>query len=79
MAIKKEAHMTTAIAEKSGWIRRIWQTVMAMDYSPYDYALDRVGALEREVLELRDEVKTLRAVGSSGDPVLKVGDICSGR
>ena len=61
--------MTKAIVEKPGAFQRVWQTLLAweqaMDYSPYDFALDRVGALEREVLELRDEVKTLRAHGGS--------------
>lgn len=62
--------MTKETAEKTGQFRRAWQALMAweqtMDYSPYDFALDRVGALEREVLELRDEVKTLQAARSSG-------------
>ena len=32
----------------------------AMDYTPYDYVLDRVCNLEREVLLLRDELSVTR-------------------
>ena len=32
----------------------------AMDYTPYDYVLDRVRNLEREVLLLRDELSVTR-------------------
>ena len=32
----------------------------AMDYTPYDYVLDRVCNLEREVLLLRDELSVAR-------------------
>jgi hypothetical protein len=32
----------------------------AMDYTPYDYVLDRVCNLEREVLRLRDELSVTR-------------------
>ena len=50
---------------KAIWrIRRAWQTVLAweraMDYSAHDYALERVGALERELSELKSEVNGLR-------------------
>ena len=38
----------------------------AMDYTPYDYVLDRVCNLEREVLLLRDELSALRALDSAG-------------
>lgn len=44
--------------------RRAWQAlvgwVSAMDYSPHEYALDRVDAMERELLALRSEVSSLR-------------------
>ena len=44
--------------------RRAWQTlvgwVSAMDYSPHEYALDRVDAMERELLALKSEVSSLR-------------------
>ena len=46
--------------ERKGPFRRLWQNLLAweraMDYSPYDHVLDRVGALEREVGGLRDEM-----------------------
>jgi hypothetical protein len=34
----------------------------ALDYSGYDYALDRIGALERQVSQLRDELRAMPAV-----------------
>jgi hypothetical protein len=37
-----------------------------MDYTPCDYAFDRIGNLEREVALLRGEVKTLPAVSGAG-------------
>jgi len=42
----------------------------AMDYTPYDYVLDRVCNLEREVLLLRDELSVTRtsAGGRLFDP-----------
>ena len=39
----------------------------AMDYTPYDYVLDRVCNLEREVLLLRDELRALPALNNAGD------------
>jgi hypothetical protein len=38
----------------------------AMEHTPYDYVLDRVSNLEREVLLLRDELSALRALDSAG-------------
>lgn len=38
----------------------------AMDYRPYDYVLDRVCNLEREVLSLRDELKASPAFDKAG-------------
>jgi hypothetical protein len=56
--------MTKTIEASAGPFRRLWQTLAAweraMDYSPYDYALDRVGALEHEVLGLKEQVASLR-------------------
>ena len=47
-----------------GPFQRVWRALLdwqqAMDYSPYDYALDRVGTLEREVRELKDQVTSLQ-------------------
>jgi len=38
----------------------------AMDYTPYDYVLDRVCNLEREVLLLRDELRASPALNNAG-------------
>ena len=38
----------------------------AMERTPYDYVLDRVCNLEREVLLLRDELSALRELDSAG-------------
>ena len=38
----------------------------AMDYTPYDYVLDRVCNLEREVLLLRDELSVTRTQRAAG-------------
>ena len=38
----------------------------AMDYTPYDYVLDRVRNLERDVLLLRDELRALPARNNAG-------------
>jgi hypothetical protein len=46
-------------------IKRIAAWEDAMDYTPNDYALDRIGDLERQVALLRDEVRILPAVGTA--------------
>ena len=38
----------------------------AMERTPYDYVLDRVCNLERQVSQLRDELSALRALDSAG-------------
>jgi len=38
-----------------------------MDYTPYDYVLDRVCNLEREVLQLRNELRALPALNNASD------------
>jgi len=56
-----EASMETA---KSGLFRRIWiwfeRWALALDHSPFDYAWDRIGQLENEVKELREETRRNR-------------------
>ena len=41
----------------AGLVQRIWDTLLAweraMDYRPYDYAMDRIAGLEREVTQLK--------------------------
>jgi len=41
-----------------------WENLM--DYTPYDYVLDRVCNLEREVLLLRDELSVTRTLSAGG-------------
>lgn len=36
-----------------------------MDYSPHDYAFDRIGKLEREMLALKAEMGGLRSDGDN--------------
>ena len=56
--------MTEFVEKRTGWFGRAmgvlhsWER--ALEYTPYDYAIDRVGALEQEVLALRAEVRRLR-------------------
>ena len=38
----------------------------AMDYTPYDYVLDRVGNLEREVFLLREQLRASHALNKAG-------------
>jgi hypothetical protein len=58
--------MTRDHKRQSGLWRRAIETIRAwenaMDYTPYDYALDRIGALERQVSQLRDELRAMPAV-----------------
>jgi hypothetical protein len=61
--------MTSGKRRTGFWNRLIeaiatWEN--AMDYTPYDYALDRVSNLEREVTLLRDELRMVAAVGRAG-------------
>ena len=50
---------------KAGFFGRAWQTLKAweeaLDYSPFDYALDRIGRLEREVAVLKNELRQVRS------------------
>jgi hypothetical protein len=53
---QNDAHPTAEAPTRAGAIRRFfnawrrWEKLM--DYSPYDYTLDRIGQLESRVLEL---------------------------
>jgi hypothetical protein len=40
--------------------------VEALDYSGFDYTLDRVGNLEREVALLRNELRMVTGAGRAG-------------
>ena len=62
--------MTNDSKKRKGTFGRLIDAIVAwenaMDYTPYDYVLDRVCNLEREVLLLRDELNALRALDSAG-------------
>jgi hypothetical protein len=64
--------MTNESKKQKGTFGRVIDAIAtwekAMEYTPYDYVLDRVCNLEREVLQLRDELRALPA-----------GDSASGR
>ena len=56
--------MTNDGKKRKGTFGRVIDAIVAwenaMDYTPYDYVLDRVCNLEREVLLLRDELSVTR-------------------
>ena len=53
--------MTIAEPEQKSMFRRFWDRLIAledaMDYSGLDYALDRIAGLEKQIAELRDELR----------------------
>jgi hypothetical protein len=59
----------------AGLVRRIWDTLLAwervMDYRPYDYAVERIAGLEREVTHLREELKRARTLAGAADDGLE--------
>jgi hypothetical protein len=63
--------MTNESKKRRGTLGRVIDAIVAwenaMDYTPYDYVLDRVCNLEREVLLLRDELRALPALNNAGD------------
>ena len=65
--------MTNDSKKRKGTFGRLIDAIVAwenaMDYTPYDYVLDRVCNLEREVLLLRDELSALRALDNAGGHV----------
>jgi hypothetical protein len=56
--------MTTSSSAKSSLFRRVIERLRAweeaMDYTPYDYTLDRVKAVENDLAKLREEVYSLK-------------------
>jgi hypothetical protein len=62
--------MTNDSNKRKGTFGRVIDAIVswanAMEHTPYDYVLDRVCNLEREVLLLRDELSALRALDSAG-------------
>ena len=65
-----EVDMTNESKKQKGAFGRVIDAIAAwekaMDYTPYDYVQDRVSNLEREVLQLRDELRALPAGNSAG-------------
>ena len=63
--------MTNDSKKRRGTFGRLIDAIVAwenaMDYTPYDYVLDRVCNLEREVLQLRDELRALLALNNASD------------
>ncbi len=58
---KFDAEKTTMANGKAGIFRRVWDRLMAMDYSFIDYSMDRIRGLEREVAELKVQLQQARA------------------
>ncbi len=62
--------MTNDSNTRRGTLGRVIDAIVAwenaMDYTPYDYVLDRVCNLEREVLLLRDELRASPALNKAG-------------
>lgn len=56
------------LAPAHGKLRRalaaVYAWLQAMDYSSFDYTLDRIKGLEREVEELKNELRQRRDTGS---------------
>ena len=59
---KFDAQKTTMANGKAGIFRRVWDRLIAMDNSSFDYSMDRIRGLEREVAQLKDELKQVRAL-----------------
>jgi hypothetical protein len=62
--------MTNDSNKRKGRFGRVIDAIVAsanaMEHTPYDYVLDRVCNLERQVSQLRDELSALRALDSAG-------------
>ena len=63
--------MTNNSKKRKGTFGRLIDAIVAwenaMDLTAYDYVLDRVCNLEREVLQLRDELRALPALNNASD------------
>jgi uncharacterized protein involved in cysteine biosynthesis len=56
--IPKQGKFRRALAAVGAWVQ-------ALDYTGFDYALDRIKCLERELALLREELRQSREAGSS--------------
>ena len=74
------AEKSTGAPTRIGAIRRFFNTWRrweeAMDYTPYDYTLDRIRQLERRVLEM-ERVRNAMDAGDSeyGDGTISIIDV----
>ena len=57
--------MTTEVSGRPGAFRRLMNKVArwseAMDYSGFDYTVDRIAYIERKLAELQDRMRQLEA------------------
>jgi HAMP domain-containing protein len=62
------AHTANHSVPEQGKFRRalaaVWGFVQSMDYTSFDYTLDRIERLEREVGRLKEEMRQSRDEGS---------------
>ena len=62
--------MTNDGKKRKGTFGRVIDAIVAwenaMNYTPYDYLLDRVRNLEREVLLVKDELRASPALNKAG-------------
>ena len=62
------AHTTDHSFPEQGKFRRalaaVWAFLQAMDYTSFDYTLDRIERLEREVGQLKEEMRQGRDPGA---------------
>ena len=63
--------MTNGNKKQKGAFGRVIDAIAAwekaMDYTPYDYVQDRISNLQREISQLRDELRALPPGNSAGD------------
>ncbi len=52
---KFDAQKTTMANGKAGIFRRVWDRLIAMDNSSFDYSMDRIRGLELEVAQLKEQ------------------------
>ena len=71
------AEASTGAPTRTGAIRRFFQAWRSwkelVDYSPYDYTLDRIGQLESRVLELERAGNATNRLRSAPDGMTQIG------
>ena len=62
----------TQTAPEQGIVRRVLAAIgaflQALDYTSFDYTLDRIALLERELERVKEELRQSRDPGAAGDP-----------